>query len=105
MPDRVFLAIDMPEGARRLLSALQSVLRESDPRWLDEKWVRPDLFHVTVRFIGRLEDDDVRRLLAALERPLARLSPFRLELRGVRAFLAQGAPPWSGRPSQRSASP
>lgn len=85
MPDRVFLAIDMPEGGRRLLSALQSVLRESDPRWLDEKWVRPDLFHVTVRFIGRLEDDDVGRLLVALQRPLARLSPFRFDLQGVRA--------------------
>jgi 2'-5' RNA ligase len=85
MPARVFLAIDMPEGVRKRLSALQSLLRESDPRWLDEKWVRPDLFHVTVRFIGRLEEADARRLLLALQRPLARLNPFRLELQGVRA--------------------
>ena len=86
MPGRVFLAIDPSPGVRGALAQLQQALRDGDPRWLGEKWVRPELLHVTVRFIGAMDDSDVSRLLGALRAGISEQRPFELALRGVRAM-------------------
>lgn len=46
---RLFTAIDIPDPLRESLSALQ------DPDVLSARWTDPDQFHITLRFIGEVE--------------------------------------------------
>ena len=58
---------------------------ERAPSWAREKWVRPGLLHITVRFVGALPDPAVPELIEALAAELSGTSPFSLRLAGVRA--------------------
>ena len=86
MPARVFLAIDPSAGSRRTLARLQGALRDQDPSWVSEKWVRPDLLHVTVRFIGAMSDAEVPLLIELLTASMVQEPCFDLTLDGVRAM-------------------
>ena len=85
MPARCFVAFDLPADAHVLLERAQDVFLDAEPSWMHEKWVRRDLRHVTVRFIGRVDDADLPRIEDGLRVAAARGGPFTLELAGVHA--------------------
>jgi 2'-5' RNA ligase len=60
-------------------------------------WVAPDRAHVTVRFIGHVDDVTAQAVRAALAPPIA-VPPFDLTVCGVGAFPPSGAPRvvWAG---------
>jgi 2'-5' RNA ligase len=64
--------------------------REEEPAWRREKWVAPDLLHVTLAFLGSVPDDEVAALLDRLERAGERHGPFTLRLTGARAVPSEG---------------
>lgn len=85
MPGRCFLAIDLPTSwADALASVRSAYLHEARP-WAGEKWVAPELLHVTMRFIGPIEDCAVVALLGSLQATCAPAKAPRLTLSGVRA--------------------
>jgi 2'-5' RNA ligase len=85
VPARCFLAIDLPAGTQAVLVRAGEAFVESVPSWAGEKWVRPHLLHVTVRFVGTLPDPAAPRLLEALAAELSGVRPFSLRLADVRA--------------------
>ncbi len=84
MPPRCFLALTLPEAVVSTLCEARGTFLAREPEWAREKWVAAPLLHVTLAFLGPLDDDleaGVRRMRTA-----AALVPrFDLRLPGVTA--------------------
>jgi 2'-5' RNA ligase len=90
MPARLFVALDLPPEAARAVAGLCTELPAA--RWSD-----PAQFHLTLRFMAAVPDDDVARVGDRLAE--IHLAPFRLALRGVGVFPGGRRPPrvlWAG---------
>ena len=86
---RAFLGIALPASLRQLLVEVQRTLAEAGT---DVRWVQPECLHVTLRFLGEI--NEVQRI--AIERIGARIGssqgPFQLGLGSVGAFPTLDAP-------------
>ena len=58
---RLFVGIDFPAEVKSLLSQLCTGMPEV-------RWVEPERFHVTLRFIGAVDDLVASEIVAALRR-------------------------------------
>lgn len=89
---RMFLAVDIESGARAAVMAIVNRLR----RTLGDKgprvtWVGGAQLHITLHFLGEVDDSRVERIRALHEPPLA-IAPFQLSLGRIGTFPAYGAP-------------
>jgi len=80
---RCFLAIDLPERLRARLGELQAELKRAGVR---ARFTRPEGIHLTLKFLGATEPDQVPRLAQRLETLAARYAPMELEASGLGAF-------------------
>lgn len=80
---RLFLGIELTDPLRAAVDRVQSLLRDSRA---DVRWVQPATAHVTLHFLGEVDDDAVARLDAALVPIVAAAPPMSLHLDGVGAF-------------------
>ena len=83
MPKRLFVAIDLPDSTRQLLSSL-------DPHVRGVRWTEPDQMHLTLGFFGDVTEDvelKLREKLSAIG-----FGAFFLPVNGVGAFSSKGAP-------------
>lgn len=79
---RAFVAVPLPEEARSCVEGVQRRLRG----FAGVKWVEPENFHVTLRFLGNSPPELVQRLAQTLLRTLSDQKAFSLTLAGVGAF-------------------
>lgn len=86
---RLFVAVDLGEEVRRALAALQEELR---PQARHARWVAPENAHLTLAFLGSMEEAMVPRLSEALGGVAAKAAPFELRCRGGGAFGAKKHP-------------
>lgn len=86
---RLFVALDLPEPVRQRLTLLQGGVPGA-------KWVRPENLHVTLRFIGEVQNGIAHDLDAALSRITA--PAFDLRLDGIGHFGKEKKPQalWAG---------
>ncbi len=70
---RTFVAFDTPSPIRDEMLVLQRDLAASGA---DVRWESPDKFHVTVKFIGNIDEGSVGPLGGALRSSLAPFGPF-----------------------------
>ena len=85
---RVFVAVDIGDEVRREVTRVITTLTgklEAVKKPPKVAWVKPNALHVTVKFLGELEDADVERIQALLAPPIA-MEPFLLEWRGIGTF-------------------
>jgi 2'-5' RNA ligase len=81
MPDerpstlRLFVACPLPIELKEALTAVQDELRAQGAR---ARWVRPEGIHLTLKFLGAVEEGHVATITSALERVIA---PFEVRLR------------------------
>jgi 2'-5' RNA ligase len=61
---RLFVALDIPQSIRTAIEQYVDDLRRITP---DAKWVRPESYHVTLKFVGEWKRD-VREIISALEK-------------------------------------
>lgn len=80
---RTFLAVDVGRQVRSRCSALIDQLSRAVP---GAKWVKPDTLHITLAFLGDVEDRDLMRVCRAAEAGCAGHAPFSLEVTGLRCF-------------------
>jgi 2'-5' RNA ligase len=80
---RLFVALDLPDLVKLSLEPLTRGL--GDVRWLD-----PEQQHLTLRFIGELDNGRTNDVVEALA--LVPGTPFELTLRGLGHFPLRGAP-------------
>lgn len=97
---RAFIAIELPEDARRALGETERRLAEQLPQGV--RWVRPELIHLTLRFLGDTAVAKLPALAAALDALGAQHAPFALALREVGCFPNRKRPRviWAGLDSQ-----
>jgi 2'-5' RNA ligase len=91
---RLFFAIALDEAARASATAVaadvqQNLARARHGRAV--KWVERENLHVTMRFLGEIDDTASRAVIESARAPLAH-APFELTVGGAGAFPASGAP-------------
>jgi RNA 2',3'-cyclic 3'-phosphodiesterase len=97
---RLFVAAEIGDElagrAAELIRELQKRAGEAAPR-ARMTWPAADRIHITIRFIGEVDDARAGAIRAALEPPLD-LHPFDLTLAGTGAFPKRGPPRvlWAG---------
>ena len=86
---RLFAGLDLPDPLRRRLAALAGSLPGA-------RWVPPQNYHLTLRFVGEVQAHDAEEIDHALAAIRAR--PFELALCGVGIFHRAGTPAslWAG---------
>jgi len=97
---RLFLAAEIGE---RLAGRAADLIRDLEKRAADAAprarvtWLTPDRLHITIRFIGEVDDVRAAAIAAALQLPLD-VGPFDLTLNGTGAFPKRGPPRvlWAG---------
>jgi 2'-5' RNA ligase len=80
---RCFVALELPPEAQ---AAAGEVLGELKRTGADVKWVRPQNLHVTLKFLGEVEDSRAPELGQALETACAGTPALELGLAGAGAF-------------------
>ena len=91
---RLFTAIELGDTVRTRAGELLDTLRrragQRAPR-ATVTWVAPERMHLTLRFIGEVDDGKAEAIVAALRQPLT-LAPFRVRWDGLGSFPTRGAP-------------
>lgn len=92
---RIFFALALPEQVRQQLADLQKRL---EPAAGAVKWVEKDNFHLTLQFIGSVDESRLRQLLRNAEAAAACCTKFTITLAGVGAFPSTAKPRviWTG---------
>lgn len=92
---RTFIAIELDDAIRQRLAAAQDRLRAAG---CNVRWVKPEQMHLTLKFLGEIEEEAVDGVAAAMAAAAAGGKPFALTLAGLGAFPPRGAPRvvWAG---------
>jgi 2'-5' RNA ligase len=86
---RSFVAVLLPESLRARLAEAAAPLRQ---RGAAVSWVRAENLHVTLRFLGGVDEATIGTVREALAEAAADLAPFRIVLQGFGAFPTPRAP-------------
>src|SRR5579875_3756312 len=94
-PMRLFVALTPPAAVLDELEAATAPLRA---QWRDLRWTSRDAWHVTLAFLGEVDEAAVTPLLPRLERAAGRHPRLGLALAGAGAFpqAARARVLWSG---------
>ena len=92
---RAFIAIELPQEVRAVLARLQERLATAKA---DVKWTQGNDLHVTMRFLGDIDEAQRQGVEALLERVAQEQEPFTLSVGGAGAFPSIEAPRviWAG---------
>ncbi|MCE5323308.1 RNA 2',3'-cyclic phosphodiesterase [bacterium] len=80
---RTFVAVLIDDDIRRAVAEVQSRLKQLAP---DVKWVAPENFHITLKFLGNVDESVIPDVISAVEDGARGFSPFDLAISGVGAF-------------------
>ena len=99
---RLFVAIAPPPAVLDHLDTAAGPFRAGRP---DLRWTSRDAWHVTLAFLGQVDESAAARLMPRLERAAHRHRAFRLAFRGAGAFPAatRANVLWSGLAGDRGA--
>jgi len=79
---RVFVAIDLPAAIQAELRKRQSEFRSLAP---EAHWTRPEGIHVTLKFLGEIDEGSVEKVVAALT-AIGSFAEFEIDVRGFGFF-------------------
>ena len=89
---RCFIAIDIDDQIRKGLSNLQDELRRKvDIRKGDVKWLRPETTHLTLKFLGEINDQQVVDVCNITKDVASRHKRFELDVESVGCFGGRSA--------------
>jgi len=84
---RLFVAVDLPEAVKAGLDAAVAPLRAALPA---ARWVRPNLYHLTLAFLGETAADRAPALAQALREQLEQEGGFRAHFSALGSFPNSG---------------
>ena len=92
---RLFVAIEIPQAAKLALGAAQEQLGGGQAA---VKWVAPEQIHLTLRFLGDTNSQQLPQIGAAMHKALANHQPIQLQLAAIGAFpsLLRPSVVWAG---------
>jgi 2'-5' RNA ligase len=80
---RSFISIELPEEARSALARVQIAFEKCNP---DMKWVKTGNIHLTLKFLGNIDDKIAEDIIRILERVCSMFPPFVLTMQEVGMF-------------------
>lgn len=80
---RIFIALNLPKKERDRIHRASRLLREAE---LPVRWVDPEHFHITLKFLGEVRPERVTPIEEALRRVASSTPPVAVELGGFGAF-------------------
>lgn len=83
---RLFVAIRIPKPVQDAVNRAINDLRRQPDTPKDAKWVRPENLHVTLKFIGEIDEERVAELRASLFEAVKEQKSFPIEFKGMGAF-------------------
>jgi len=92
---RAFIAVDLDPGIKERLQALVGDLRATRA---DVRWIEAGGMHLTLKFLGEIDDGRALRVREILASVASRHHPFSLRLEGTGAFPTETRPRvlWAG---------
>lgn len=84
---RLFVAIELPERVRTAVDDLTSRARTTLPK---ARWVGAANLHLTLVFLGEIDDSALLRLATGLESGVTGRTPFKMRLEGSGCFPKNG---------------
>ncbi len=86
---RLFVGCELEDEVRVRLA---EIARHAGPSLNGFRWVAPEAMHVTIKFLGEVEDSLVGEVKSVLEEPLADVPEFEVSLEGLGCFPSRGVP-------------
>jgi len=80
---RTFIAIELPKEIKDSLSKIQEQLKKSGA---DVKWVLPQNIHLTLKFLGEIDDIKLSKISEILEDTAKGKNPFQIRISSIGAF-------------------
>ncbi|MBL8203572.1 MAG: RNA 2',3'-cyclic phosphodiesterase [Blastocatellia bacterium] len=80
---RVFIAIELPDEIKAALMALQDDLRQTRA---DVAWTKPENFHLTIKFLGEVEANQIAAITNACVDAAASVDSFVLGVKTTGVF-------------------
>ncbi|MEP9410103.1 MAG: RNA 2',3'-cyclic phosphodiesterase [Candidatus Brocadia sp.] len=80
MSVRLFVAVEITEEIRKKLAELQDELKRIDA---DVSWVAPENLHITLKFIGYIDEEKIEAVINIIKDSLTHIRPFDLRYVGV----------------------
>ena len=84
---RSFIAIELPEEAKRGLARLRRKLERNEHKFV--KGGDPQGIHLTLKFLGNIPSKRVTEITEAMKKVAQGISPFHLEISGLGVFPSQ----------------
>jgi RNA 2',3'-cyclic 3'-phosphodiesterase len=89
---RVFIAIELEQAIKKALSGLQSeLLKKTDIKRGDVKWVEPDSTHLTLKFLGEISDQQLVTVCNVTKEIAAQYKSFDIDVGQVGTFGGKAA--------------
>lgn len=80
---RAFIACDIPDSLLEKISSIQDKLKGLDA---DVSWTKTGGIHITLKFLGDIEEDSVEKVAAIIEEASEGQRPFEVAIRSSGAF-------------------
>jgi 2'-5' RNA ligase len=88
---RLFIAVDIDDSTRGQVERISAGVRGAVDTLLKASWVRADRMHLTLHFLGSVDDGFEQRVRQVLSNPL-RVAPFDVTFHGLGFFPERGSP-------------
>jgi len=88
---RLFIAIDLDDAARQSIASLQTRLKAALSVRSGLKWIRPEQMHLTLAFLGEVDEGLARSVIEAIGQPV-QAERFPIVFGGLGLFPPAGAP-------------
>lgn len=86
---RCFIAIELPNTVKSSLVRLQDELKKCGA---DVRWVNPDNIHLTLKFLGSIKEELVKKILDAMKKVCGNYNSFNLAIKGIGMFPGPKSP-------------
>ncbi|MBU1091078.1 MAG: RNA 2',3'-cyclic phosphodiesterase [Candidatus Omnitrophica bacterium] len=86
---RTFIAIELPKEIKDELTKLQDQLKLSNA---DVKWVAPENIHLTIKFLGEINEEKLCRISEVIENCAKDKSPYLIRINSLGVFPNMNSP-------------
>ena len=80
---RTFIAVEIPLAIKENIAGLQEKLKREQALI---RWVKPGNIHITLKFLGNVEENKIADIAKAVTVAVNQIKPFLVEIAGVGAF-------------------
>jgi 2'-5' RNA ligase len=80
---RTFIAVEIAEEVRKRIAEFQEKLRQEPGR---VSWSKPENIHLTLKFLGDVEETEIPKIVEAVERAVEGIAPFEVAVESSGGF-------------------